>query len=245
MCISATVSYSAAVVLLGTGVYAVQQARQLPAAYLMWALVPVLFGVQQAFDGGVWQLLVAGNASAAQPCALGYHFFSDFLWPWWLPLSSYLIEPGQSSPAGQSANLRKRVFLGLAMFGAFSGVLAYTAMLLHPEWLRVTMNEHSISYDFSAPYRINIPVPLTIITVITYGIVILVPLLFSSHRLVRIFGVLIALSMLLSSLAYNQAFVSVWCFFAAALSLYLVFMIQRLAAESHSQDLPLATLDYL
>jgi len=201
---------------------------------VMWALIPVLFGVQQAFEGGVWQLLVAGNASAAQPFALGYHFFSDFLWPWWLPLSSYLVEPAQSSPTIQTINLRKRIFLGLALFGAFSGVLAYTAMLLHPEWLTVTMNEFSISYDFSVPYRINIPFPLTIMTMITYGVVILVPLLFSSHRLIRIFGVLITLSMAVSSVAYNEAFVSVWCFFAAALSLYLVYMIRRMVAESKS-----------
>ncbi|MFA6903281.1 MAG: DUF6629 family protein [Gallionellaceae bacterium] len=231
MCISAAVSFSAAVVLLGTGAYAVQQARRLPSAYLMWALIPVLFGIQQAFEGGVWQLLVAGNASAAQPFALGYHFFSDFLWPWWLPLSSYLVESSQFSQRG---NLRKRVFLGLALFGAFNGTLAYMAMLLHPEWLSVTMNEYSISYDFSAPYRINIPIPLTIMTMITYGVVILVPLLFSSHRLIRIFGVLIALSMAVSSLAYNEAFVSVWCFFAAALSLYLVYMIRRMVAELKS-----------
>ncbi len=231
MCIAAAVSYSAAVVLLGTGVYAVQQARRLPPVYLMWALIPVMFGVQQAFEGGVWQLLATGNASAAQPFALGYHFFSDFLWPWWLPLSSYLVEPGQTSQPGK---LRKRVFLGLALFGAFNGALAYVAMLLHPEWLTVTMNEHSISYDFSTPYRINIPIPLTIMTIITYGVVILVPLLFSSHRLIRIFGVLIALSMAVSSVAYNEAFVSVWCFFAAALSLYLVYMIRRMTDESKS-----------
>lgn len=244
MCLSATVSYSAAVVLLGTGAYAVQQARRLTAPYLMWALIPVLFGVQQAFEGGVWQMLVAGNASAAQPFALGYHFFSDFLWPWWLPLSSYLVESVDGSLVKQTGNLRKRVFLGLALFGAFNGALAHVATLLHPEWLSVTMNEHSISYDFSAPYRINIPIPLTIMTMLTYGFVILVPLLFSSQRLIRIFGMLIALSMAMSSVAYNKAFVSVWCFFAAALSIYLVYMIRRLVTESKSHRLSQTVPDY-
>jgi len=73
MCFSASVSYSAAAVLVGTGVYAIQQARRLPPPYLMWALVPVLFGLQQAFEGRVWQELDAGNASAAVPFALGFH----------------------------------------------------------------------------------------------------------------------------------------------------------------------------
>ena len=42
---------------------------------------------------------------------------------------------------------------------------------------------------------------------------------------IRIFGVLVVCSVLLASLAYGYAFVSVWCFFAAALSFYLVFML--------------------
>lgn len=80
MCFSASVSYSTAAVLAGTGLYAVQQARRLPPPYLMWALVPVFFGMQQAFEGGVWQEIDAGDASAAVPFALGFHFFSHFFW---------------------------------------------------------------------------------------------------------------------------------------------------------------------
>jgi hypothetical protein len=229
MCISAAVSFSSAVILVGTGTYALQQARQLPAHYRMWALIPILFGLQQAFEGSVWLMLTAGNASAAQPYALGYHFFSDFLWPWWLPLSSYLIEPHTGN------KLRKRVFLGLALFGAVCGSLAYGAMVLNPKWLMVSIKEHAISYDFSVPYHLDIPMPIT--TVMIYGLVILVPLLFSSHKLIRTFGVLVMVSMALASAAYNAAFVSVWCFFAAVLSLYLVYMIQCLVSESTSNAL--------
>lgn len=229
MCFSATVSYSAAVVLAGTGLYAVQQARRLHPPYWMWALVPVFFGLQQAFEGRVWQELDAGNANAGLPYALGFHFFSHFLWLWWLPLCSYLVEPGQTGNIGK---LRKRVFAGCAIFGAFAGTLVYSVMLLHPEWMSVTVREHSIVYDFIAPYRGNIHIPIT--PVMLYAFIILVPLLFSSHRQIRIFGGLVVLSVVLASAAYNKAFVSVWCFFAAVLSLYLVYMIRRLGAESKS-----------
>lgn len=61
-----------------------------------------------------------------------------------------------------------------------------------------------------------------------------VPLLFCSHRQIRIFGGLVALSMVFTSAAYSAAYVSVWCFFAAVLSLYLVYMIRRFVAESKS-----------
>lgn len=229
MCFSATASYSAAAVLVTTGLYAIQQARRLYPPYWMWALVPVLFGIQQAFEGRVWQAIDAGNANTALPFVLGFHFFSHFLWLWWLPLCSYLVEPGKTS------KIRKNFFVGCALFGAFAGALTYSVMLLHPEWMKVAVREHSIIYDFIVPANISIPyvnsINIPVTPVMLYGLTILVPLLFSSHRRISIFGGLVVLSMALASLAYNEAFVSVWCFFAAVISLYIVYMIRHLAAE--------------
>ena len=163
------------------------------------------------------------------PFALGFHFFSHFLWLWWLPLCSFLVEPGQTSKTGK---IRKRVFGGCAAFGAFAGALVYSSMLLHPDWMSVAVREHSINYGFSVPYRSSINIPIAADTL--YALTILVPLLFSSHRRIRIFGGLVALSMVFTSAAYSAAYVSVWCFFAAVLSLYLVYMVRQLAAESKS-----------
>jgi hypothetical protein len=230
MCFSATVSYSAAVVLVTTGLYAVQQARRLqPPYWMLWALVPVLFGIQQAFEGGVWQEITAGDASAAVPFALGFHFFSHFLWLWWLPLSCYLVEPGQT---GKAKKLRKHIFGGCAIFGAFAGTLVYSVMLLHPEWMTVEVREHSINYSFSIPWRSSIHLPVT--PAALYALTILIPLFFSSHRSIKMFGVLASLSMLLASAAFGYAYVSVWCFFAAVLSLYIVYMIRHVVARSKS-----------
>lgn len=215
MCFSAPVSLGASAVLLVSGAYAVRHARQLPAAWTPWALIPVLFGVQQAFEGGVWLSFTAENPRLALVFAIGFHFFSHFLWPWWIALSSYLVEPGKIS---------RRIFAGCAMFGAFAGTLVYAAMLMHPEWMSVRTREHAIVYDFSIPYRSDIHLPVT--PLMLYGFIILVPLLFSSHKLIRIFGILLVVSMALSSAVNNAAFVSVWCFFAALLSLYISYMIR-------------------
>jgi hypothetical protein len=226
MCFSASVSYSAAAVLATAGLYAVRQARRLQPPYRMWALIPVFFGVQQAFEGRVWQMLDAGNVtglpalSTALPYALGFHFFSHFLWLWWLPLCSYLVEPGK---------IRRRFFGGCAIFGAFAGALVYSVMLLNPEWMTVSVRELSIHYKFSVPWRGTIHIPIRPATL--YGLIILVPLLFSSHVRIRIFGGLAVLSMILVSEAYGYAFVSVWCFFAAVLSLYIVYMIRHHVAQ--------------
>lgn len=230
MCLSATVSYSAAAVLVSTGVYAAHQARQLPTPYMLWALVPLLFGLQQAFEGGAWQSLDAGNASDAVPYALGFHFFSHFLWLWWFPLCSYLIEKNQTS---YISKLRKKIFATCAIFGAFSGTLVYTFILLHAEWMTVMVKEKSIVYDFQVPYRSDIRIPIT--PSILYIMIILIPLIFSSHRQIRYFGVLVILSMVTTHAINNAAFVSVWCFFAAVLSLYLAYMIHHMVAAVQSR----------
>lgn len=217
MCFSATVSYSTSVVLVATGLYAVQQARRQELPYWLLALIPIFFGIQQGFEGRVWQELDAGRAGSAVPFALGFHFFSHFLWLWWFPLCSTLLE---------RRKIRKRVFLGLGIFGAFAGGIVYFSILFNPEWLSVSVQHHSIIYDVSSPYRgfVSIPAPASAL----YALIVLVPLLFSSVRHLRVFGGLVAISMVLASVYYGYAFVSVWCFFAAALSFYLVYMIREL-----------------
>lgn len=216
MCFSATVSYSAAAVLVTTGAYAVRQASALPLPYRLLALTPILFGIQQGFEGLAWQEVDAGRAGAAVPYALGFHFFSHFLWLWWFPLCSYLVE---------TRRLRRRLFLGLGIFGALAGGLVFFTLLFNPELMSVAVRGHSLVYHTSSPYSgsISIPIPASAL----YGLIVLVPLLFSSHLHFRIFGVLTALSVVLASLSYGYAFVSVWCFFAAVLSLYLAFIVYR------------------
>jgi hypothetical protein len=62
---------------------------------------------------------------------------------------------------------------------------------------------------------------------VPYALIVLVPLLFSTLRELRLFGVLVALSIVVASLAYGYAFVSVWCFFAALLSFDLAYIVHK------------------
>lgn len=215
MCFSATASYSAAVVLIASGSYALQQAWCIGSRYWLFALTPVMFGIQQGMEGRVWQLAGTGEA-AVIPYALAFHLFSHFLWLWWIPLSCYRVEPLQ---------WRRRLFLAVALFGALAGGAVYFTLLLHPDWLRVEVLHHHIVYSIAVPqqHRVRLGIPPSAL----YGLIILVPLLLSSHRHIRLFGVMIFLSIAVASLAYGYAFVSVWCFFAALLSLYLVQMVTR------------------
>lgn len=216
MCFSATISYIAATVLVPTGLYAIHLARRLPNPWRLLAVTPLFFGLQQACEARVWQMVGAGESARAISFALGFHFFSHFLWLWWIPLLSCLIE---------TRVRRRRLFAGVALFGFITGGVVYSALLLHPEWLSVQIEGHSLVYAVSSPVRgpVHLPFPASAL----YGLIILVPLLGASHRHIRIFGGLVAFSIAVASAVWGYAFVSVWCFFAAALSLYLVFILQE------------------
>ena len=65
------------------------------------------------------------------------------------------------------------------------------------------------------------------------------PFLLSSHRTLRIFGVIVLAGLIVSASVYTYAYVSVWCFFAAAgsLTIYLHF------ARTHDERLALTHRD--
>jgi predicted membrane protein len=58
-----------------------------------------------------------------------------------------------------------------------------------------------------------------------YALIVISALLFSSHRQVQIFGGLILTSVLFTYWAFPHAFISVWCYFAAILSAYVLAML--------------------
>ncbi len=219
MCFSASASYMSAALLIPAGVYSLSQARRVGTGYRMLGVIPLFFGIQQALEGRVWQLLDANDAGGAHAWALGFHFFSHFLWLWWIPLSSYLLEPGP---------IRRRIFLGVGVFGFLAGGTVYLSLLMNPDWLSVSVRQHAIDYSISSSYRVDIGIPSSAL----YGLIILIPLLGSSYGRLRGFGVLIAVSVLVCSVYYAYAFVSVWCFFAALISIYLVYVIRRLASPA-------------
>lgn len=63
---------------------------------------------------------------------------------------------------------------------------------------------------------------------LVYAAVICLPLLASSEARVRVFGVLITLSVLVSFLFATYAFTSVWCYLAAVVSAYVAFVVFQL-----------------
>jgi hypothetical protein len=89
---------------------------------------------------------------------------------------------------------------------------------------------HSIGYDITRSAAFEV-VPI-ICWQMLYVILVGVPLLIAPVRGFAFFGLAVLLAAAVSHIFYWYAFASVWCFFAALLSLYLCFCFGRLPLPS-------------
>lgn len=68
-----------------------------------------------------------------------------------------------------------------------------------------------------------------------YVMAVSVPLMISEKgRRIHTFGILVGVSAALSHFAFWYAFFSVWCLFAACLSIYLIFLFRNLPDKTSS-----------
>lgn len=213
MCFSATASFTSAAVLIPAGLYCLRQSSPDDKASWSFALLPVMFGLQQLFEGGVWLGLESGQGGLTHLSALGFVFFSHFFWLIWVPLSSYWAE----SHLG-----RKRLFLAITTFGAILGLTFFPFFLINPDWLQVAIVNHSIQYQIQLIYAGL--VSREVITGI-YILVIMVPLLASTDTYHKRLGILVLVSLVITLAFFYTAFISVWCYFAGLISLYVYYKV--------------------
>ena len=224
MCFSATASFGAAIVLIPAGLYCIKKSAELKQPYWLIALLPLVFGLQQIFEGFVWLELESVAPDPRLP-SLGFMFFSHFFWLLWVPLACFAIE---TNP------VKRKLFLAVAILGSLHGVLMYIPLWLYADWLKVEITHLSISYKATLLYDDYMP---RIVSRVLYALIVLIPLLLSSQFYIRLFGVIIFFSVVFATVFYGYAFISVWCFFAAILSLYILYMIMQLKkAQAISAD---------
>ena len=216
MCFSASASFSVAVTTAVIGIAALRQVghpRDLPLA-----AVPLLFAFQQTVEGALW-LQLSGAGDSGQVAVLSFTFliFAKILWPIYTPLAALLIEPDRR---------RRRVFCVIAVIGFALSIYLLTDLLGDP--VSVTIRDRSIGYASDVDPASWRQLPYLLCTCFA--------LLFSSHRIVQVLGVLMLVGFTVSAYAYLAAFISVWCFFAAAASsvIYLYFRRAAMAVRLSS-----------
>ncbi len=216
MCFSETVSFTASAMLLAGGGYSVQKAWKANKKYLPVALMPVFAGLQQFSEGLVWNGMTGNDPLTVLVSALGFIFFTWFMWPFWIPLAVYVLEPPESR--------RKHLFSVFALIGLAFGLILYVPHLVNPEWINVSINRDSLAYEGTMLLDFMMP---RILTNIIYLSLIIVPPLLSRYRHINYFGFTLIAVVVVDFLFLRYAYISFFCLLAGMATLHLIYIISR------------------
>jgi hypothetical protein len=214
MCFSVEASFVASGVLAGTGI-AISRLPK-PRSNFPIALIPAVFATHQLIEGYIWMKQDGPDPNLSLSAAIiGYILIAYVFWPIFIPFAVYRQE-------GES--WRRKWILFCQAAGLIAGLVYLAAIIRNP--VGVSVNACSLSYSITAPGFLLIP----------YLVAVSVPFLVCSHRGLVLFGVaVIAACIAAFYLASLPSFPSVWCFFAATLSvcLYVYF-----SAEARNKARP-------
>jgi hypothetical protein len=224
MCFSAEVSFTAAAILIPVGAITVHGAYRSNGKYLAIAALPLFFGLQQLFEGLVWTGSELSSDSMVQRYSMAYMFFSWLAWPVWVPFSTYFLEPCR----------RRYVYLIFAIVGGMLGAVQYFPYFAHEGWLVTKFLPNAISYQGTVLFDYIMQRELTNAI---YLFVIVAPLLTSSNRRAQLFGVLVSMVAAITYLFFQYAYISMFCFGGAMMSLYIAYMVFHGAGPARSNEL--------
>ncbi|MEX1324074.1 MAG: DUF6629 family protein [Synechococcaceae cyanobacterium] len=213
MCFSSAASFIAAGSLVPAGVWALRVCRSRQRPDLMpLALCPWLFAVQQALEGLVWRGLDGPQASSfLLPASLGFLFFAHGFWPAWIPWCS--LRAARVWRPEVVPLLRVCCALGVLL-----GLWLWLPLLVDPGRVLPVVAGGSINYqtrllgDGLVSHELGVT---------SYALVVLAPLLLCGSRRLAWYALALLVSVVLSWIAFIQAFTSVWCFMAAVLALLI------------------------
>lgn len=221
MCFSATASFSASAILVSVGAYCIYKTCKQDIRYLPFGIMPLCYGIQQLLEGFVWVGFNSNNISMIKYASFGFLFFAFALWPALCPVSAAYVESKKS---------RKKLMKIFTVVGVTLGLLIYIPLLYGGTTFTTSIVKDSILYETSRPLL------LKNIYTLLYMIIIIVPFVICSKIKVKVYGYLLLLSVIISFWKLYYAFFSIWCFMAAFLSMYIIYMINDICLHKRIKD---------
>ena len=209
MCFTAGASFAASAI-LGTGGL-VALAKSGYNKQTMFAAIPLIFSIQQLFEGFLWKAIAANNADGKYLYTLLFLIFAQIIWPIWLPLSIFKMEENPK---------RKNILGFIVAVGFITSIMLAMRMLF--------CNITSQASPNHIRYEIESPQWLILASSILYVISIILPGFVSQKKGMMVLATILLLSLLISAFFFNEYLISVWCFFGALASLTVIFVIKRL-----------------
>jgi hypothetical protein len=208
MCFSAGASFAGGVIISAIGVATIREVHK--PSQLVFACIPIFFGVQQIVEGCLWLTLPNIDYLNIQKVTT-YLFLvlAQVLWPTLIPVSVLLME--------ESGRRKRSMRILLAMGLALSVYYIFCLIFFNvtPE-----ITGYHILYTTTFPDVFSIP------AFIVYLIVTITPLFISSIKRMHLMAILMFLSCVITAIFFTQYLISVWCFFAALIS-GVIFWILR------------------
>jgi hypothetical protein len=207
MCFSASADFTSSVVLGVAGVATLREVKD--RRELLLAAMPGLFAIHEFIEGFVWLGLdgtlspqVAHNAGAA------FVLYAQGILPFLLPFSVFLIEPTKR---------QRRRMLGFVILGGLLALYLLWGLIAYP--LEISDQSHSITY-------VNVITNTTLVAVL-YVAATCGSLFFSGFRALVMLGWYNLVGLLVVMVVKRYAFTSVWCAYAAVVSVVIYFFFRR------------------
>jgi hypothetical protein len=218
MCFSAQASFAGSAVITAIGVATLTKVKK--PSQIPFAVIPLLFGIQQCAEGVLWITLKSGTGESLQSSAT-YVFLITALviWPTMIPFSIRLLEKRPQ---------RKKALSGLTVIGGIVSLFYAFCLIFYKVYPQI-QSFHLIYFD-------EFPGRLVWVAFALYLAATILPLFVSSVKRMWIFGVLIAGSCLVTEIFYAQYLTSVWCFFAALISIAIFWVMSDLQGKKKQEE---------
>jgi hypothetical protein len=217
MCFSAGASFAGGIIISAAGIATIRKVRK--PSQMLFASIPLLFALQQFSEGVIWVTLRSGGHSTIQYVAtLIFMVMALIVWPVLMPLSALKME---------SVSSRKKIIFAFLTAGVLVSAY-YTICMFSWDFFPAIEGNH-IRYRGDFPKALRNPV------FALYIIATIPPLFFSSVKRMPIMGALIFLSCLITGIFYKEYLTSVWCFFAALISVVIYWILNEVAVERQQE----------
>jgi hypothetical protein len=208
MCYSAEASFAAGVIISAVGVATVIVVHK--PSQRLFAIIPLLFAIQQFAEGCLWLTLQSSDYELVNSiCNYIFLITAQVIWPVLMPLSVLLMEEDS----------KRRRILRILFVAGMALSLYYGFYLLTSNVTSEILNCH-ILYTIESQKVLALPVFLL------YLAITVAPLFISSLKRMYLMGILIILSLAISVFFYKVHLTSVWCFFAALISMIILWILR-------------------
>ncbi|WP_299583581.1 DUF6629 family protein [uncultured Microbulbifer sp.] len=213
MCFSATASFGSAAVLLVGGALCTRHAIKNDKTYLLLAITPILFALQQASEGMVWIGYNGNLTSLTTVSSIFFLFFALLFWLVWIPTVAFSLE---------TKKWKRIFFIIVIIIGFVFGLYLWIPVLLETgsrHLIKTSVCGHSLCYITSDYSLFAITAGHIIYSLLGFLF------LLSSNRIFRKFWTLVMLLGVIVYFTHRETWISTWCFFAAISTLWIYFLL--------------------